>query len=72
MGRNTQLSIEMKMADNLLYIKLIMDPNYFLKDGEIINKGKKISGILIHYLYRRDKRNSKLYGFNGGSSLTKL
>ena len=39
----------MIMEDNLQFIKLIMGQNYSLKDGEIIEKGKKLpSGTHIH------------------------
>ena len=51
MGRNTQLSIEDDNGRQLAIYKVNYGSKLFFKDGDIVEKGKKLlNGILIHYL----------------------
>ena len=50
MGRNTQLSIEDENGRQLAIYKVNYGSKLFFKDGDKIEKGKKLqNGIHIHY-----------------------
>ena len=66
MGRNTQLSIEDENGRQLAIYKVNYGSKLF-KDGETIDKGKNCRmGSLYITSDSRDKRDSKLHGFDGG------
>ena len=67
MGRNTQLSIEDENGRQLAIYKVNYGSKLFFKDGETVDKGKKIAEWDPYTLTSncRNKWNSKLYGFNG-------